>query len=74
MEREYIERRVVTIARRAFRSTAFWRAFAGTAVGAFGGFLLYYFVGCSNGSCMITSNPWLSILWGSLFGFFITKK
>jgi hypothetical protein len=39
------------------------------------GFLYYYFIGCNTGSCAITSNPWSSVLYGSLFGaLFITKK
>lgn len=74
MEQNTGGNKVVTLARATLRSSSFWRVFAGTAAGAAGGFLLYYFVWCRNGSCMITSNPWLSILWGSLFGFFITKK
>jgi hypothetical protein len=41
------------------------------------GCLYYFFVGCKSGSCAITSNPWLSILWGAIFGLillFPTKK
>jgi hypothetical protein len=51
----------------------------GIALGGIGGFLYYYKVGCTSGSCPITSNPWLSILWGGLMGYllvgiFITKR
>lgn len=45
------------------------------AAGAGIGYLYYYFIGCNSGSCAITSNPWMSILYGSLFGaVFITKS
>jgi hypothetical protein len=38
------------------------------------GYLYYFFIGCNTGSCAITSNPWSSILYGSVFGaLFITK-
>jgi hypothetical protein len=40
----------------------------GIAVGAIGGYLYYYFVGCANGTCMITSSPVNSTLYGSLMG------
>ncbi len=36
-------------------------------VGAVAGYLYYHFVGCS-GSCMISSNPYISILYGGLMG------
>ena len=41
----------------------------GIAVGAAGGFIYYRTVGCSTGSCPITSNPWLTILWGAIIGY-----
>lgn len=40
----------------------------GLIVGAIGGFLYYHFVGCSGGTCAITSKPLNSILYGSLMG------
>lgn len=51
----------------------------GTLVGAIGGFIYYYKVGCSTGSCPIKSNPWLMTLWGAAMGYllvsiFTTKK
>lgn len=51
----------------------------GTILGGAVGFTYYYKVGCSSGTCPITSNPWLSILWGALMGYllvgiFITKR
>jgi hypothetical protein len=40
----------------------------GVAVGAIGGFLYWKFVGCSSGTCPITSNPLHSSLYGALMG------
>ncbi len=42
--------------------------FIGICLGALGGYLYYYFIGCTRGSCPITSNPYLSILYGALLG------
>lgn len=43
-----------------------------TLVGAVGGFLYYYFIGCSSGSCPITSNPYISIVWGAVMGYLLS--
>jgi len=40
----------------------------GGLLGGVGGYLYYRFVGCASGTCPITSNPYLSILWGLLIG------
>lgn len=40
----------------------------GMTVGALAGFLYWYFVGCADGSCPITSSPLLSALWGLAVG------
>ncbi len=44
---------------------------SGVAIGAIGGFLYYYFIGCQTGTCAITSNPWMSMLWGAAMGYLI---
>lgn len=41
---------------------------AGVVLGATGGFLYWYFVGCASGTCMITSNPWNSSVYGAVMG------
>ena len=46
----------------------------GIVLGGTGGFLYYYFVGCQNGTCPITSNPYLTILYGILFGAVLTFR
>jgi hypothetical protein len=33
------------------------------------GFAYYYFVGCSSGTCPISSNPYISTLYGAFVGF-----
>lgn len=40
----------------------------GIGVGALGGFLYWRWIGCSGGSCPITSSPIVSTLWGALMG------
>ena len=44
---------------------------AGVLVGAVGGYLYYYFVGCGTGSCPITSNPWRMMIYGAVLGLLI---
>lgn len=46
-------------------------ALLGVILGIGGGYLYYYFIGCSSGSCPLTSNPWMSMLWGGLMGFLL---
>jgi hypothetical protein len=57
-----------------FSSSYFWKSLAGAVIGGIGGFLYYHFIGCSSGSCGITSNPYMSTLAGSLLGFFIVNR
>jgi hypothetical protein len=52
----------------------FWKPVVFTAIGGLGGFLYYYFVGCSSGSCPITSNPYISIMVGGLMGYLVYSK
>ncbi|MDD3387359.1 MAG: DUF6132 family protein [Prevotella sp.] len=40
----------------------------GIIVGSVGGFLYWRFVGCTSGTCPITSSPLMSILWGAILG------
>ena len=54
------------------------RDLIGITLGAVAGFLYWKLVGCSNGTCMITSKPINSTLYGALMGFLVagifTKK
>lgn len=40
----------------------------GVAIGALAGFLYWKFVGCSSGSCAITSKPINSTMYGAVMG------
>ena len=50
------------------------RLLIGVVVGAIAGYAYYYFIGCSSGSCAITSNPVNSTLYGVLFGALLLYK
>lgn len=43
----------------------------GVIVGMTGGFLYYYFIGCSSGTCPITSNPYISVIYGGVLGYLL---
>ena len=50
---------------------------AGIVLGGIAGYAYYYFIGCSSGSCAITSNPFNSTIYGIVAGgilFFGKKK
>jgi hypothetical protein len=40
----------------------------GVIIGAALGFGYYKLVGCASGTCPITSNPWISTLYGAVMG------
>ena len=44
----------------------------GIVIGGSLGYLLYRFVGCSTGACPITSNPWISTIYGAILGLLIS--
>jgi phage shock protein E len=49
----------------------------GVVIGAIGGYLYYHYVGCASGTCLITSKPVNSTLYGGVMGsliFNIFKK
>ncbi len=43
----------------------------GISLGSIGGFSYYYFVGCASGTCPITSNPYISVIYGALMGYLV---
>ena len=57
-----------------FSSWRFWKPFLAVIIGGLTGFLYYYFIGCNSGSCGITSNPYMSMVWGGLLGLFIVNS
>lgn len=48
--------------------TTYKLTFIGLLIGAIGGYLYYYYVGCASGTCMITSKPINSTLYGAIMG------
>jgi hypothetical protein len=40
----------------------------GLFLGTLAGYLYYHYTGCTNGSCIITSNQTITILYGALMG------
>lgn len=40
----------------------------GGVVGGVLGFAYYKFIGCATGTCPLTSNPWISTLYGMFLG------
>ncbi|MFA6060133.1 MAG: DUF6132 family protein [Taibaiella sp.] len=56
---------------------AHWLSMAGMVAGALAGYFYWKFVGCSSGSCAITSRPLNSSIYGAVMGgllFSIFKK
>lgn len=41
-------------------------------VGGLLGYSYYFFIGCRTGSCPITSNPWISTIYGAFAGLIIS--
>lgn len=42
--------------------------FFGAILGAIGGYLYYFWIGCTGGSCPITSQPVASTIYGAILG------
>ncbi len=45
----------------------------GAFIGGIAGYLYYYFIGCSTGSCAITSRPFNSIIYGAIIGYLLVS-
>jgi len=43
----------------------------GILIGAVGGFAYYHFTGCASGTCPITSNPYMTTIWGAVMGYLV---
>jgi phage shock protein E len=51
-----------------------WIVLTGILLGGIAGYLYYAFVGCSSGTCSITSKPLNSSLYGALLGGLIASS
>jgi len=56
------------------KSWLFWKPALAVIIGGLLGFLYYYFIGCSSGTCAITSSPYSSSIMGSMLGLLITNS
>lgn len=50
------------------------RMIIGVVLGAAAGYLYYRFVGCRTGACPITSNPYVSMIYGAVLGFLFSSS
>jgi Family of unknown function (DUF6132) len=46
----------------------------GVVIGGGLGFAYYKFIGCSTGTCLLTSNPWISSIYGAVLGALIATN
>jgi hypothetical protein len=46
----------------------------GLIFGAVAGWLYWYFIGCSSGTCPISSNPTISTFYGALMGWLLVSS
>lgn len=44
---------------------------SGIIVGMIAGYLYYHYIGCKSGTCPITSNPYISIVYGAVLGYLV---
>jgi len=56
------------------KSRSFWKPFLAVFLGGLAGFLYYHFVGCTSGTCAITSSPYMSTIWGGAMGYFLVNS
>jgi len=61
------------LSRKTMRQWATWRRVLGVLGGALVGFLYQHFIGCHTGACPLTSNPFLSTLYGGLLGLLVAR-
>ncbi len=50
------------------------RPLVGAVLGAAVGFAVYKFVGCRTGTCPLTGNPWIAMLWWGVIGVMVTTS
>ncbi len=46
-----------------------WPKIVFSLTGAMGGFLYWYFIGCTSGTCPIKSVWYYTVLWGAVLGY-----
>jgi hypothetical protein len=53
--------------------TPFGEYRVGMVLGGLAGFGLHRHVGCADGTCLITSSPWGSVIYGMILGFVLSR-
>ncbi|MDD2798146.1 MAG: DUF6132 family protein [Bacteroidales bacterium] len=56
-----------------FVSSKILKIVVGVIIGGVVGYLYYRFIGCSSGTCPITSNKFSSIIYGGFMGYLIAS-
>lgn len=56
------------------KTSKLWKPLLGILIGGIAGYLYYHFIGCTSGTCAITSNPVKSTMMGSFLGLFISSN
>lgn len=51
----------------------YWKYLAGILLGALAGFIYWQQVGCVSGTCMISSKPFNSTLYGAIMGYLVSN-
>jgi hypothetical protein len=49
------------------------RAIFGIVLGGMAGFAMHRYVGCPNGTCLITASPWGSVAYWMILGFVVSQ-
>lgn len=52
---------------------SFIHTMLGVFIGGLLGFLVYRTIGCSSGTCPLTGNPYISVLYGAVLGALFTS-
>ena len=74
MSNPFFSKSILVKTNERFKRRKFMFSLIGVAVGGLLGFSYYRLVGCSTGACLITSNPWISTLYGAAMGFLISHS
>jgi hypothetical protein len=65
-------RRFFLINLRTIRINSIQKKIMFISAGAGIGFAYYYFIGCTTGSCPISSNPYIATMYGAVSGFILS--
>jgi hypothetical protein len=58
-----------------FKSLTIWhKRTIAVVMGGAGGYAYYYYVGCASGTCAITSNPYISTVYGMVMGMLLVNS